>query len=124
MILLDANVVLELLLPGRRKRSEVKQWLGQIAEEPCISMLTVHLALHFGFKEKLTLQDIKDILASYPKIALLPEDYTTAMRLLKDNDHEDALQLATAERVGCSAIATLDQKFAEIYKDRIRFISV
>ena len=57
-----------------------------------------------------------------PKISLLPEDYAAALGLLKDLDHEDALQLAVAERTGCSAIATLDKKFAANYKDRFRFI--
>lgn len=87
-------------------------------------MLTVHLALHFGLKDKLPLQDLKDFLSNFPKIALLPEDYSAAMQLLKDSDHEDALQLAVAERIGCSAITTLDRKFADIYADRIRFITI
>ena len=124
MILLDASVAMELLLPGRKKRTDVKRWLRQTDEVLCISMLTVHLALHFGLKEKLTLQYVKDFLANYPKIALLPEDYAAAMQVLIDRDHEDALQLATAERVGCSSIVTLDQKFAANYKERIRFVMV
>ena len=124
MILLDASVAMELLLPGRKKRTDVKRWLRQTDEVLCISMLTVHLVLHFGFKEKLTLQDIKNFLANYPKVALLPEDYSAAMQILKDRDHEDALQLATAERAGCSSIVTLDQKFADTYRDRMQFITV
>ncbi|OGL40434.1 hypothetical protein A3J32_03520 [Candidatus Saccharibacteria bacterium RIFCSPLOWO2_02_FULL_46_7] len=124
MILLDANVVLELLIPGRPQKSRVISWLTRNQEELCISMLSVHLVLHFGFKEKLTMQDIKNFLANYPKIALLPEDYSAAMQFLKDKDHEDALQLATAERTGCSAVATLDQKFADTYRDRIQFITI
>ncbi|OVE78930.1 hypothetical protein BVY00_01610 [bacterium G20] len=124
MILLDANVVLELLIPGRLQKARVISWLANNQERLCISMLSVHLVLHFGFKAKLTVQDIKTFLADYPKIALLPEDYAAAMQILKDRDHEDALQLATAERIGCSAIVTLDKKFADTYKARMRFITV
>ncbi|MGH7157064.1 MAG: type II toxin-antitoxin system VapC family toxin [Candidatus Saccharimonadales bacterium] len=124
MILLDANAVLELLIPGRPRKAAILNWLQLNQEEVCISMLSVHLILHFGFKENLTVQDIKKFLANYPKIALLPEDYSTAMQFLRDKDHEDALQLATAERIGCSSIVTLDQKFADTYKDRINFITV
>lgn len=124
MILLDANVVLELLIPGRPQKARVISWLANNQEKLCISMLSVHLVLHFGFKAKLTVQDIKTFLADYPKIALLPEDYVAAVQILKDRDHEDALQLATAERIGCSAVVTLDQKFAETYKTRINFITI
>ena len=124
MILLDANVALELLIPGRPQKARVIGWLESNREELCISMLTVHLILHFGFKEKLTMQDIKNFLANYPKIALLPEDYSAAMQILKDRDHENALQLAVAERIGCSGILTLDTKFVDTYKDRIRFITI
>ena len=124
MILLDANVLLELLIPDRPQKVKVARWQAQAPEEWCISMLTVHLVLHFGLKDKLSLKDIRDFLANYPKIALLPEDYNAAMQILKDNDHEDGLQLAIAERIGCSAIVTLDQKFAANYKERIRFVTV
>lgn len=122
MILLDANVLLEMLIAGRAKKESVFEWMEQNTQEFCISMLTVHLVLHFGLKDNLNISDIKTFLADYPKIALLPEDYVTAMGLLKNKDHEDALQLATAERTGCSHIVTLDKRFSEIYKDRINFV--
>ncbi|MHB8442912.1 MAG: hypothetical protein ACYDAS_00885 [Patescibacteria group bacterium] len=86
-------------------------------------MLTVHLVLYFGLKDNLTILDLKTFLADYPKISLLPEDYVAAMSILKGKDHEDALQLAIAERIGCSHIVTLDQNFSNNYKDRIRFIN-
>jgi len=121
MILLDANVLLEILIAGRAQKTAVFKWMEQNNEEFCISMLTVHFVLHFGLKDKLDITDLKTFLADYPKIALLPEDYVAAIGLLRNKDHEDALQLATAERIGCSRIITLDKKFAETYKDRIKF---
>ena len=121
MILLDANVLLEMLIAGRAHKLSVFQWMKQNNEEFCISMLTVHFVLYFGLKDKLDINDLKTFLTDYPKIALLPEDYVAAMGLLRNKDHEDALQLAIAERIGCSRIITLDKKFAEAYKDRIKF---
>ena len=84
-------------------------------------MLTVHLVFHFGLKDGLKITDLRTFLSDYPKIALLPEDYVAAIDILRDLDHEDAMQLAVAERAGCSSVVTLDQKFARIYGDRLRF---
>lgn len=50
MILLDANVLLEMLIVGRAQQESVLTWMEQNNEEFCISMLTVHLVLHFGLK--------------------------------------------------------------------------
>ncbi|HSH18755.1 MAG TPA: type II toxin-antitoxin system VapC family toxin [Candidatus Saccharimonadales bacterium] len=123
MILLDANVLLEMLIAGRAQRDAVLDWMERIDEPYYITMLTVHLVLHFGLKDGLTLSDIRTFLADYPKAGLLPEDYVAALGLLRDKDHEDALQLAVAERLACTRIATLDRKFADTYQDRIRFVS-
>jgi len=124
MILLDANILLEMLIAGRPKKAVVFKWMEENKELYCISMLTVHLVLHFGIKDGLGITDIKTFLSDYPKIALLPDDYVTALEILKDLDHEDALQLACAIRVGCSGIATLDKKFSGTYKNKMRFITL
>lgn len=124
MILLDANFLLEMLLPGRPKQKEVFEWFERNQESFCISMLTVHLVLHFGIKESKTLGQLEEFLADYPKVALIPADYLRALKVLKDSDHEDALQLAVAERAGCDAIATLDRKFARNYGSRINFVVI
>jgi predicted nucleic acid-binding protein len=122
MILLDANVLLEMLIAGRLRKEDVFRWMEGNEEDFCITMLSVHLVLHFGLKDKLSFSEIKTFLADYPKIALLPEDYAVALGFLKDKDHEDALQLAVAERIGCTSIVTLDKKFAKLYEDRMNFI--
>ena len=123
MILLDANILLEMIIIGRPQRASIFRWMEQNKEPYCISMLTVHLALYFGLKDNLTISDLKTFLSNYPKIAILPEDYVEAMKILKNRDHEDALQLAVAERIGCTYIVTLDHKFSSVYSDRIKFIN-
>ncbi len=123
MILLDANILLEMLIAGRPKKAAVFDWMDENKDQFCVSMLTVHLVLHFGLKDGLTIAELKTFLSDYPKMGLLPEDYAAAIDMLRDADHEDALQLAVAERVGCSSIVTLDQKFARTYQDRLTFVT-
>lgn len=122
MILLDANILLEMLIAGRPSKNKVIRWFEENEDDYCISMLTVHLVLHFGLKDGLGVSDLKTFLADYPKIALIPDDYVAALEVLRDDDHEDALQLAGALRSRCSAIVTLDGRFANTYKDKIKFI--
>jgi predicted nucleic acid-binding protein len=123
MVLLDANILLEMLITGRPHQQDVLEWMEHSSDPYCISMLTVHLVLHFGLKDGLTISDIKTFLSDYPKLALLPDDYVSALQVLRDKDHEDALQLAVAERTGCTHIVTLDRRFAERYNDRLAFLS-
>jgi predicted nucleic acid-binding protein len=122
MILLDANVLLEVLIANRPKSEQVLAWFERNEEPYCITMLTVHLVLHFGLKDGLAIDLLQDFLADYSKESLLPEDYAVALRLLKGRDHEDALQLAVAERSDCTAIITLDKSFAATYKNIIPFV--
>ena len=123
MIFLDANILLEMLLPGRKNKEAVYKWLSNNKKRYVISMLTVHLVLHFGLEEKMTLTELQSFLYNYPKTSLTPEDYIKALAILKDDDHEDALQLATAERVDCTEIVTLDKKFISNYQHRINFVN-
>jgi predicted nucleic acid-binding protein len=124
MILLDANILLEVLIPNRPRANSVDKWFERNESPLTISMLTVHLVLHFGIKVGLSSEQLKQFLADYSMEALLPEDYTVALRLLQNNDHEDALQLAVAERSGCTAIVTLDKQFAQTYKEVIPFVVI
>jgi predicted nucleic acid-binding protein len=124
MILLDANILLEMLIAGRTKKEKVFTWMERNSDSYCISMLSVHLVLHFGLKDGLKIIDIKTFLSDYPKVGLLSEDYVTAMELLIGSDHEDALQLAAALRMGCTSVVTLDQKFARTYANKLHFITL
>lgn len=121
MILLDANILLEVLVAGRPHAQDVMAWLERNESPCCISLLTVHLVLHFGLKDGLSIETLQTFLADYSKEALLPEDYAVALQLLKGRDHEDALQLAVAKRTNCVGIITLDKGFAATYRDTIPF---
>ena len=116
----DANVILEVLLPDRSKTQAVEKLLQ--GKAICVSMLTIHLAYHFGLKEKYEMNRIKQVLDNYAVLDVTTGDYREALRMIKNNDFEDALQLAVALRSGCQAVLTLDREFAKTYKDKINFI--
>jgi predicted nucleic acid-binding protein len=122
MIMLDANILLEILIAGRPRAAHVMNWIERNESPCCISMLTVHLVLHFGLKDGLSIETLQAFLADYSKEALLPEDYAVALSLLKGTDHEDALQLAVAERADCTSIVTLDNGFAKLYSGIMPFV--
>lgn len=121
VLLADANVILETLLPERPKVAAVEQSLA--GKTVHISMLTVHLAYHFGKKEGYSLAEIKSSLEGYEVLDLTREDYQLATHLVQNNDFEDALQLAVALRSECDTIMTLDREFARTYRARTAFIT-
>lgn len=122
MVLIDANVLLEVLLPGRLQKTRVAEWLSVNKQTGCISILTVYLTLYFGLKAGIVESKIHEFLSDYLIQDLVVADYLQAKRLVKNKDYEDALQLATAIRTGCGAVVTLDKKFAQNYKDIFNFI--
>ena len=124
MIFLDANVVLEILLSGRLRQSQVEKWLRSNDKPLCISTLTVHLVLHFGQLSGLRKSELEASLEGYVMESLTADDYKEAMRLVKGRDYEDALQLAVAMRCGCEKIVTLDKDFAKFYADIIPFETI
>jgi predicted nucleic acid-binding protein len=69
MILLDANILLEILISGRPCKTQVIKWIENNPKPFCISMLTVHLVLYFGLKDNLSISDIKIFLEDYTKIS-------------------------------------------------------
>lgn len=116
----DANIILEILLPGRPKSQDVEKLLR--GKDICISMLTVHLVYHFGLQERYELNQIKRFLDGYAILDVTGSDYQKALQTIRDKDFEDALQLAVAMRSDCDAVITLDRQFAKTYKDKIHFI--
>ncbi len=114
MVFVDANAVLELLLPNRKHIREVAAILGA-SDNLCISMLSVHLAWHFGRQEQIADESIAEMLDDYTVVDMTVEDYVWARTYEEGKDFEDALQLATALRTGCDTFITLDTRLAKRY---------
>lgn len=120
MVFLDSNVILEVILKDRPKRHQVKEYLEYISEsdEPSsISMLSVHLIMHFGRKEQIDDGLLQAVINENELFALSLDDYEWALANEKRKDFEDALQIAVAVRSGCDSFITLDTSLAKAYGD-------
>lgn len=121
MVFLDANILLEVLLPNRLHYKKVAKYLQSLSHQPHISVLSARILLYFGDKNGLTKEQIELALKSFIIQDLLFSDYQSAMKLVVDRDYEDALQLSVAIRAGCGSIITLDKKFAKRYGGKMKF---
>lgn len=112
---LDANILLEILL-GRRKEKIARKFLEENNENLHISILTAHLVVHFG-KTVVPLPILRAFLSDYSLLSVDQPDFEWAFTNIRGNDFEDALQLSTAIRNGCSNFVTLDKSLVGAYKD-------
>ena len=120
MVFLDSNILLEIILKDRVKRSLVKEYLESMSKSndfSSISMLTVHLIMHFGRKEQIDNDLLECVINENELFALSGEDYEWALVNERGKDFEDALQLAVAMRAECDTFVTLDKRLAREYND-------
>lgn len=112
---MDANVLLEVVL-GRKKQQSVRKILAQNLNKLYISALTAHLVVHFGQK-RATLPVLQNFLRDYLFGPLEATDFEWAFNNARNDDFEDALQLAVAIRHGCQEFLTLDKRLYRDYKN-------
>jgi len=120
MVLVDANVVLELVLPGRKRVDQVKECL--LKYDLGLTTLSVHLLFHFGRLASLDDELMHTLISAYHIIDLCEIDYTWARDNEIGKDFEDALQVAAAIRSGCTQFITLDRQLAKNYAKLITCI--
>lgn len=113
-IFLDANVILEVLL-DRKNNRKARELIINNAGNLHISALTVHIAVYFGQTE-LELKSIKLLLSDYYVEDLKNIDIDWAYNNLRNDDFEDALQIAIAIRCGCDVFATFDKNLYKTYQ--------
>lgn len=116
MVFLDANILLELILPNRRSLAPILQYLEQ-ANQTAISSLTIHLVFYFGRKVSIADTILHGVIAENTILSLERSDYEWAALYEQGQDFEDALQVACAIRSGCSEFVTLDRRLATRYAD-------
>lgn len=56
-------------------------------------------------------------MSEFTTLPLLPEDVAWAYENIRDEDFEDALQLAVAVRTGCETFVTFDKHLAKTYSN-------
>lgn len=112
-LFLDANILLEIIL-RRDKETKARQLIQRHPENLFISSLTAHLVVHFG-QSVVALPVLREFLADYTILNLNSADFEWAFTNLRNQDFEDALQLAVAIRNGCSQFVTFDKELATSY---------
>ncbi len=119
-LFLDTNVVLELLF----KRQQVPILLPKLNEyeQVYISFLTVHIVYYFGKKIKLEDWELNFILSRFKVLNQGSTTYEIAKQICKDEDFEDALQLACAIENNIKNVITLDEKMKDLYKNYFNFV--
>jgi predicted nucleic acid-binding protein len=115
MVFLDANILLEQLLPNRPRTETVTEALATLDALTCVTTLTVHLVLHFGRLDGVPDKLLHEALARQRILPLAPEDYIWARDNEIGKDFEDALQVAAALRSKSRTFMTLDRPLAKNY---------
>lgn len=118
MIVLDANVVMEILDQRRQYQAVLKALAAHRHQNApaALSTLTVSHVFYLAEKAHIPLDQAEALLASYKTFGVLPEDVAWALDHYKQDDFEDALQVAAALREGCTSFMTLDQSLAEKHR--------
>lgn len=116
MVFLDANVVLEIVLKDRPYFEQAQEFLGLLNDDTAISILTVHLLMHFGRKQNIVDELLENIIGENELLSITPEDYVWASLNERSKDFEDALQVATAIRNNCKSFITFDAALAKAYE--------
>lgn len=121
----DANLLMEVIHSRDHKREVVELMQCQDGW-PQISALTGHLVMYFGGKSGFTMDDLEEFLKDFQMVSLEEQDFAWAFANRRNDDFEDALQVAAAVRSGCEVFYTLDQKLANDYQDlaTVKFVLV
>jgi len=118
-VCLDASVLLESILRGRRNASKAQQYIG--SHDVMISPLTARLFIYFGQKDGLSLDLLLDLLLKHRFTDFGTVEILWAAKNHQGKDFEDALQIACALTSHCKEFVTFDKDMAKKYK---KFITV
>lgn len=118
MVFLDANCVIELLIPERIHHNNIKNWLRKNSNETLsISTLSTHIIWYIGQKEKVSDVIIGEVIDSFEIVDFNTKNYYEGVSFYSSlHDIEDCFQLSCALESGCSIFLTLDNKLAQEIK--------
>jgi hypothetical protein len=75
MVFLDANVVLEIILKDRLNSNRTIKFLDGINDDTALSVLSVHLIMHFGRKERIGDALLESVIGENELLSTTPEGY-------------------------------------------------
>lgn len=111
---IDANVLLEVALL-RSQMDRCKRLLKQVEGRAFVSGLSVHLTVYFGVRS-LSLEEIRVFLEQFEVVPVSKKVVDWAWANRRNDDFEDALQIASAIYAGCEVFYTLDRTLARDYR--------
>ena len=118
-VCLDASVLLESVLKGRRNASKAQQYIS--SHNIMISPLTAHLFIYFGQKDGLSLDLLLDLLLKHQFTDFGTVELIWSAKNHQGEDFEDALQIACALTSHCKKFVTFDKDLAKKYQ---KFIAI
>jgi predicted nucleic acid-binding protein len=121
-IFLDANILLELLLPGRAKTKECEQFLQSYKGQFVISSLSIHIAYYYCKKQGYSISQVDSFISDFEIASVGRDEYLLAIKLVKGDDIEDALQVATSISNDCNDFLTIDKQLAKTYSQNTNII--
>lgn len=119
MIILDANIVLDVILSRREVQisNPDKEYLA-------ITPTTLHIIYYYSEKEKIPFNEVASYLNTLEILPFTQKTYDLAMKMADGKDVEDTLQIATAIENEVEKFVTGDKNLAKKYAGLIEFIVV
>ena len=111
----DANLLLE-VMDERSRVQVVRKFLQNTPDGLFISSLTGHLVMHFG-RQRASVVALRALLSDFTMLPLTQADFDWAYTNARNDNFEDALQLAVAIRGGCDTFATFDRRLYQQYRN-------
>lgn len=111
----DTNVLVEILESRQKQKAAIKA-IREHGGELHISALSCHIVGYIS-QQRIGLELIETFLSDYEILSLAPEDVAWAFRNRRNDDFEDALQIACAVRNGCTTFITFDKQLAKDYQN-------
>ena len=115
MIVLDANIVVEILEQRDRKSAVIAALRGHEGHDNAVTALTLSNVFYILERNKKEITAAEPLLKCYKVLGVASEDADWAFAHYNGTDFEDALQVATAIREHCAAFLTLDVTLAQKY---------
>jgi predicted nucleic acid-binding protein len=117
MIVLDANVLLE-ILEQRSYYNDVMIVLekqAKLGSDFAISALTVSNTFYLAERHKIPTERVERLVEGYKILNVTNNDVSWALVHYKGVDFEDALQVAISIRENCDTFLTIDNQLAKKY---------
>jgi predicted nucleic acid-binding protein len=121
-ILLDASVVLELFL--LRPKFEIAKSKLLEYETKYITPITLGILFYYAEREKLDIKRAEMFANNCEILNMDQETYNFALKIYKQNDLEDAMQISCCIQNSIDTIITLDQKMYKKYSELVEMVLI